>query len=125
MFQNDYVMRQIELLSKGLAKMLFQKDTGSEETVDEQGFVNEGMLYKKLLTGMMEAGQLGEAEDYLYEVLEQNSGPLFLGLALWFYEQLSALSDEALEAADYSRDEIAQGLKDVARYFPEGSVEPA
>ena len=34
MFENDYIMRQIEGLTRFLAKVLMQKDMGSADVID-------------------------------------------------------------------------------------------
>ena len=36
---------------------------------------------------------------------------------MWFYTQLRALSDEALEKADFSREEIDEGLEGVLKMY--------
>lgn len=57
------------------------------------------------------------AENDLYEMLEEGLTPGKLKLALWFYTQLRSLSDEALEKADFSREEIDEGLEGVFKMY--------
>lgn len=57
------------------------------------------------------------AENDLYDMLEEGLTPVKLKLALWFYTQLRALSDETLEKADFSREEIDEGLEGVLKMY--------
>ena len=50
-------------------------------------------------------------------MLEEGLTPGKLKLALWFYTQLRALSDEALEKADFSREDIDEGLEGVLKMY--------
>ena len=63
MFENDYIMRQIEGLTRFLAKVLMQKDMGSADVIDEQGHLDPGNFLLYRLQGMV--GQGAEEKDLL------------------------------------------------------------
>ena len=125
MYQNDYIMRQIELLSRGLAKVLFHKDLETEEEIlDEQGGVSGGGLLAYTVKKLLLEKKINEAENLLFETIEEDPQEEYLKTALLFYDQLRQMSDEALEEADFSREEIAQGLQEIQRLYalPGGAV---
>jgi len=91
----------------------FRRDwpSGEEEEApsDLDAFYNE-------LQFLLEAGEYGQAEDFLFQQLEE--GELaFLEIGLSFYQQLAERSDEDLAAHDFSREEVEQGLADLCRRF--------
>ena len=98
MAANDYLMRQIEDMSRFLGKVLFVK---TEETIplfDEQGNVLEsGLLYKRLCS-MLEEGDANSAENLLFDEVEAHPDPAYLQVAVQFY------------AAYFSRQEVLDGL---------------
>ena len=66
---------------------------------------------ERLWQHFQQEGQFARAEDWLYELLDDDRAPddtLARGLA--FYQRLSALSDDVLEAGNLPRDEVLAGL---------------
>ena len=61
-------------------------------------------------------GELNAAENLLFEELDF-SDPGTLPIALAFYEHLNRFTDQELEARDYSREEIFEGVKDCAEQY--------
>ena len=117
MYYNDYIMREIENLSR-FVKAVFQRES-SFEMVDEQGRISEtGLLYYDLKS-LISENKLNEAEDLLFEKLEQNPDEEYLQIAIEFYKNLQNLSDEVLESASFPRQEIVQGLETVKRMLLE------
>lgn len=118
MYETDYIMRQIEMLSRGLAKVLFQKDLETtEEIVDEQGGFSESGLLLHMVKKLLLEKQINEAENLLFKTIEEDPQEDYLKTALYFYERLQEMSDEELEDADFSRAEIADGLKEIQRLY--------
>ena len=117
MFNDDYIMRQIEMLSRSIAKIVFDKDNNTVDLIREDDIggslseKEEGMLSK------IQNLDINGAENDLYDMLEEGLTPGKLKLALWFYTQLRALSDETLEKADFSREEIDEGLEGVLKMY--------
>ena len=60
--------------------------------------------------------KINEAENLLFDKIEVQN-PKHLAIAINFYGKLNKLPDETLENADYSREEINQGLNDILDKF--------
>ena len=67
MFPNDYILRQIELLGRGLREMVYhdQEDL-SEEVFSGQGVFSGKNYLRHLLRRLVSEGRIGEAEDALF-----------------------------------------------------------
>lgn len=115
MYQSDYIMREIENLSR-FVRALFQKES-TFDIVDEHGRISEsGMLYHDLKS-LVSENRINDAEDLLFEKFEQNPDEQYLEVAIQFYTNLQNLSDETLEKAAFPRKEIGQGLETIKRMF--------
>lgn len=113
MLKNDYILTQIEGLARAIAKIFFNKETVIYEVEEEGSFTDE--LYMKLRE-MIDKGEINEAENILYE--HMNTSDLrYLELVVDFYNRLNQLDETFLEEHDYGKDEILQGLKDVASHY--------
>ena len=108
MFQNDYIMRQVHDMTKAFAKLVLHLDVNvkSEHLVQiEDAQVQE--TTGKLLQ-MIDSGNINEAENELYKMLEQRTMDNFhAGIA--FYAHLEEKEDAFLDASDFSREEIQDG----------------
>ncbi|WP_099468420.1 DUF6483 family protein [Konateibacter massiliensis] len=113
MFKEDYVMKMIHELVKTVLKLMFHIDNVDDTIVLENEAANE--LYKKLM-GLTKEYKINDAENFLYENLDENNMEE-LKAALLFYEQLNYLSDDDLENADFSREEIKDGIQVVLERF--------
>ena len=110
MFEQDYIMRLVHEMARVLAKILFNinSETVSEELESrmEETDVLDGLL------DMIDNGQINEAENKLYDLL--NAGvPNCIEIAIIFYSYLNEKSDEFLKENDYSRGEVKEGIEDV------------
>lgn len=116
-FIDDYIMRQINLLSQGFAKTFFHKDTSFIDLFDENDDLSaSGVLYHRLKK-LLEEDKLGEAEDLLFEEIDINPLPAHFYTAMQFYRELAQMTDERLANAGFPREEIEAGLNDVARIY--------
>ena len=106
------MLTQIEGLARAIAKIFFKKESAVYE-VQADRFTDE--LYQRV-QGMIAQGQINEAENLLYDYMDTSNSD-YLMLVLDFYNKLNTLDESFLEAHDYGRDEIMQGLKDVASQF--------
>ncbi len=113
MFQDDFIMRQIEVFARTLAHLLFGKETTVYEVPAGQEDTGAGGLHTRLLA-LLAAGRVNEAENLLFDALESGESGL-LEVAIDFYARLNGWSDEELEQAGFSREEIGQGLDACAR----------
>lgn len=115
MFQQDWILRQIEMIGIVLARLLFGKDKPDYEIVEKEKLSDSDLLYLELFR-MADEGRINEAENRLYEALDP-SRLRMLELALAFYSRLNEYDDAYLEAHDYSRQEIEDGLQAVTKLY--------
>ena len=117
MVQKDYLLRQIELVSKAICKML-----GLEVEyhpllgiVDEKGELAADGNLRYQLSLLLGEGRINEAEDLLFEHLEEHLNSEYIGVALDFYGTLAEMSEYELGLRDFSRQEVLDGLEEVKR----------
>ena len=111
MYEQDWILRQIKLMTAAIAKILFGKDTAVYEIIDYRNKTQTDELHLSLLR-LIGEGKINEAEDLLFQALSPND-PDALLLALDFYQRLNAFSDDELKRMDFSRREIHEGLRDL------------
>lgn len=114
-YEQDYLMRMIKQMIKALMNFLLGKDnTAYELPIEEHDASSDGFYYS--LIDLADKGKINEAENLLSKSI--NYGDKWsIHSAIAFYGYLNELDDEFLKAHDYSRDEIAMGLKEVAKYM--------
>ena len=120
--QQDWLMRQIEMMVSTVLRLagleLSQESAQGEElrqsgSDDRKG--SSGQL-AQALTSLLRQGQLGKAEDLLFEHLDPEDESV-LAAALDFYRQANALTDGELEAQGFTREELLEGLSQVAKRY--------
>lgn len=117
MFENDYMMRQIEDCAKALGKVLFEKQSGADNLFNEEGVLSETSFLSYRLNRLIEDGKINEAENILFDTIEEDPKPDLLRVALDFYNTLEKRSDTELAACDFSRQEILDGLQSVQKIY--------
>lgn len=115
--KQDYILRMIEELINVLVKTL--KDEDKDVLVDENNNgSNDNELYI-YLKSLVDDKKINEAENYLFERLEENNKKdFFVGMS--FYKYLNEKDDEFLDECNYSRDEIVEGMADISRMYGYG-----
>lgn len=115
--KQDYILRMIEELINVLVKTL--KDEDKDVLVDENNnSSNDNELYI-YLKSLVDDKKINEAENYLFERLEENNKKdFFAGMS--FYKYLNEKDDEFLDECNYSRDEIVEGMADISRMYGYG-----
>lgn len=141
MYEQDYIMRLIKEMVRSLLKLLFHIDMQSP--IEELLHDREAKDTLRDLAGMVDRGEINEAENRLYAMLAETGGDGAqegdgtqegvpadapdrerLELALLFYGYLNEKDDEFLHDHGYSREEIRSGLEDwVERYGLKGMAE--
>lgn len=115
MYQQDWLMRQIESITKMIAKFIFKKEVINYEIVEEPSFEGTNFLYKRLLD-LLNDRKINEAENLLfYKLDKENSNYLLIGLD--FYKRVNKYTDEELEALNFSREELKKGLEDLGKIY--------
>lgn len=114
-YEQDWVMKQIRLLVRFVARAVFKKDTAEYKELIEESLAGTDILHRELMI-FLEEGRICEAENHLFENIDKTEKS-HLALALDFYERLNLLSDEELEKADFSREEVKEGLNNALGLF--------
>nr|WP_300003898.1 DUF6483 family protein [Tissierella sp.] len=115
MYQQDWLMRQIESITNMIAKFIFKKERVDYEIVEIPHFEATNFLYKKLLA-LLNEGRINEAENLLFKSLDKTNLN-YLSIGLDFYSRLNKFTDEELETFNFSRGELKKGLEDLGQVF--------
>ena len=108
MFEQDYIMRQIQQILKVLVKVLFNVDS---ETITSSLIQDtETRETADYLLRKVDSGNISEAENKFSELTENKTmNNLLLGMV--FYSYLNEKDDDYLENNNFSRDEVENGVK--------------
>ena len=115
-YEKDYIMRLIHGISRVLARLLLGKQMEEEgeiaSVLDEKGRENHDLLRSRV-----DAGQVNEAEEILFDLLENTAWDekQKAALAIAFYDYVNGKDDGFLAKADFPREEIMEGLEDAMR----------
>ena len=82
---------------------------------DEKGLLHENTLSPKLKQ-MINDGNINDAEDILYEYANPINQDI-LKVGLFFYYDLNRMADAELEAADFTRDEVKEGVQELLKIY--------
>lgn len=115
MYQQDWMMRQIGDMVNVIVRIVFKQNTIKYEITNDESSAETDLLYKELIE-LLNSLKINEAEDLLFKRIKTNDLN-YLKIAVDFYNRLNELSDEQLEKADFSRDEIKSGLEDISKKF--------
>lgn len=118
--EQDYLMRTVKDITKVIAKIVLGKSDTDYELPAVENYTTEDFLYKRLLELLAE-GKINAAENLLFEELD-GSNKRKLEVALAFYTKLSEYDKAYLQEHDYTKEEINQGLEDVARKYGIGDL---
>ena len=117
----DWLMRQIEIIGRTLAKLIFNKESTEYVIINNQILTETDMIYNRL-NQLIDEGNLNEAENLLFEKideeLEENpNGRKYLEVAIDFYSRLNEMESRVLESYDFEREEIDEGIREVAEIY--------
>lgn len=118
--EKDYIMRMI----KQVIRALFSVILGREFTLVDLPKENKYEVSGKSMDDYMEMiddGLINDAENLILENVNYSDNNDIAALAL-FYEYISDKDDTFLEAHDYSRAEVLEGLKQVAENSGNGHL---
>lgn len=114
-FQQDFIMRQIELIAKYIAESIFKKKSTEYKIIERENLSNTDNLHNKLVN-LINENKINEAEDLLFDSLDLDNKK-YLEVAIDFYSRLTKLDDATLELNDFTKEEIAEGLADVSNKY--------
>ena len=101
-YQDDYVMRTITDLVRAIAGLALGKnEIDYDLPLSEAAYTPVDRAYRRL-KDLADAGDINGAENELYECLDTS---------------LNQLDDDALYTANFSREEIAEGINSVSAQF--------
>lgn len=117
MLTEDYIIRMIQDMGRLLARVLGRDLPEPEGLVTfwEKGTNGDSPLLEEL-KNLCDRGNINQAENLLFEELDF-SDPSTFPIALSFYQYLNRFSDKELEAWDYPREEIFEGLRDCGKQY--------
>lgn len=108
MFEQDYIMRQIQQIIKILMKIIFKIDTPSPET-----FLIKEIGKREQADDMLrniDSGNIAEAEQMLFTTIKNRTLDDLL-VALVFYSHLNEKDDDFFETNNYSRSYVENSIK--------------
>jgi len=114
MISEDYVMRQIDMAVRLIARLVFKKDTAEYKIVPDEA-AGCDILYLELMK-LAGSGEINEAENLLFERSDINDLG-FLEVAIAFYDKINNYGDAFLEISGYSREEAKEGLGGMCELF--------
>ena len=113
--QQDWLMRQIEIMTMAIAQLLFGKDS-KENGLKEELKQEQSTELKQRLDALLKEGRLGEAEDLLFFELDETDKSI-LAVAIDFYQQANTMSDDELNRQGFTRSELWEGLGEVVERY--------
>ena len=118
MFQEDWVMRQIESIVDFLTVAILGKKSARMENYDIQKESGDGSMDRLSLqlVRMIREKRLHEAENLLFDQMKPRDEQS-LAAAVDFYSRLNLLDDKTLESCHFSRAEISDGLRRASGLF--------
>lgn len=115
MFEEDWMMRQVENMVNFLTAMALKKKSSKYQVLNNDSSKDTDTLHLKLIE-LISSGKINEAENLLFENIDKNN-KRYLEVAIDFYSRLNDLDNKTLEKDGFSREEIEEGLKDIAEMF--------
>ena len=115
-YERDYIMRLIHGIAMVLARLLLGRQMEEEGEIADALEKQEKEQHDQLLR-MIDEGNVNGAEECLFDLLENAvwEDRQKAALAISFYDYLNEKDDEFLEKADFSREEIVEGLEDAMK----------
>lgn len=109
-YHKDWMIRQIEQMVDAVTHLLTGIQTAATWTETFE------LEQREQIEKMLRAGDICGAEDWLYAHLDP-ADDRWLVLAAEFYRALNNMTDEYLREHNFSREEIADGIKDICQQY--------
>lgn len=114
-YEQDYILRQIEILMQGIRRVFFGKREKGVAAFAVSGALPGALWYTRVLE-RLEAGDVNGAENLLFALMDP-AEPQGLLAALDFYNRLRRIPEERLLESGFSLAEVEQGLLDAAALY--------
>lgn len=115
-YQDDFIMRTISDLVRAIARLALGKNDIDYELPEEESRYTELDKVYRRLKDLVDQGDINGAENLLTDELDPDSKEC-LEMALTFYMYLNQLNDDTLYTANYSREEIVDGINSVCAEY--------
>ena len=114
-FEKDYFMRMIQDIVRFLVQLITGKPQFQYAIEDTEHPTACDDLYTRIIA-LADAGRINEAENVLYQNLDvEDQNFLLMGLS--FYTHINDYTDDFLADHNYSREEIKDGIVQLAKEF--------
>ena len=111
--QDDHMIRNIQDVGRLIAKLLLHEQQPDYKLPEnEEDYTEADKLFSTVMK-LAEEGKINEAENELYMGMVEDDAD-YLELALTFYLYLNDMDGDFLDDNDYSREEVLEGMKDLA-----------
>ena len=110
--EKDYIMRMIKEMVRVLFSLMLGKQYSQVELQDENKYEVSGKKLREF-KDMIDQGKINEAENLLLESIDYKNKDE-VAAAVLFYQYLDQKEDGFFKENDYSREEILEGLKQLA-----------
>ena len=119
--KKDWMERQIEAISNTVAAILFGKDQvkailDMDEEEDAVADMEEDLLDRMVKKALID-GNVNEAENLVFNAIDQNKRNRRLMIALEFFNEVHGYDEEKLRQANYSKEEIEDGIKQLRELY--------
>lgn len=108
----DILEHAMNGIGKVLAKMLFNKEEDNEHEIFLEQSESISFI-TAILNAMMAESEFNEAENFLFDLLEESFNEEVYKLGIDFFEKLRLKTEDQLKVANYSYEEIEQGIADL------------
>lgn len=116
MFQDDWIMRQINDMVRFITVVMNKKETSQFDEVESQKNAGARDLLQEKLNELVNEKKIAEAEKLLLDSLDTKDKH-YLNLAVDFYAGLNRMDDKTLEEGGFSRTSVQKGLTGIASRF--------
>ncbi len=115
-YEHDWIMRQIDAIAIFIAGILRGGKCERDDIVRIEEAAAGGDGLYRTLKQLASRGEICEAENTLYRAIEDGD-PDALPAGMLFYFDINRMGDDELEAADFSREEVLEGIENLGKKF--------
>lgn len=119
-YEEDYLMRIIKTSVAALVRIIFHKADPAYELPAEDAYTVADELYVRLVR-MADAGSINEAENLLYQELDQKERS-YLEMGIGFYYHINGYEEDFLTDHNYTREEISGGISQLLGVYDMDSL---
>jgi len=110
------IEKLVNELGRSIAKTALHKKEESIGNVNLNA-IGSSKVLQIILKQLVNQGEFNKAENMLFDEISKNNSQEFYFVAVDFYNLLLEKSDEELEKANFTREEIYQGLQDLKKLY--------